>query len=100
MAEETDWKSVAVRLWALLDDIDTADDVAKDDDAAFRRIAQQRQRKRFDVLSGEAWDAARAETADSPTPCETLIIEGFANGPSEALSASGSNSSDPSVEQD
>lgn len=46
----------AVKLWALLDDIDTASDVAKGDDKLYREICDRIQRRRFDVMSGETWD--------------------------------------------
>lgn len=36
-------------LWDLLDDIDTADDMAKSDDAAYRRIAHRIQKRRWET---------------------------------------------------
>ena len=48
----------SLRLWMLLDDIDTADDIAKSDDKLYRRICQNRQKKRWDVLSEAEVDAA------------------------------------------
>lgn len=53
------WKSTidkAAALWALLDDIDTLDDMAKGDDAAFRELARGFQQKRFCIMSGEEWE--------------------------------------------
>jgi hypothetical protein len=47
----------ACSLWMLLDDIDTAEDMAKSDDAAFRTIAHFKHRKRFEIMSGEEIDA-------------------------------------------
>lgn len=47
----------AFQLWGLLDDIDTLDDACRANDAAFRRLAREIQRKRFTVMSGEDWDA-------------------------------------------
>lgn len=38
------------RLWKLLDDIDTASDIAKADDGLFRALVEQYQRQRFDVV--------------------------------------------------
>ena len=46
-----------LRLWMLLDDIDTADDIAKSDDKLYRRICQNHQKKRWKILSGEEVDA-------------------------------------------
>ena len=45
-------------LWMLLDDIDTADDVAKADDKLYRSLCQKHQKKRWEILSGEEIDAA------------------------------------------
>jgi hypothetical protein len=62
-AEVERLRGQAVRLWALLDDIDTLDDAARSDDAGFRKAAYAKQRQRFDIMSGEEWDAARALSA-------------------------------------
>ena len=48
----------SLRLWMLLDDIDTADDIAKFDDKLYRRICQNHQKKRWDILSEAEVDAA------------------------------------------
>ena len=48
----------SIRLWMLLDDIDTADDIAKSDDRLYRSICQEHQKKRWEILSGEEVDAA------------------------------------------
>lgn len=48
----------SVRLWMLLDDIDTADDIAKFDDKLYRQICQNYQKKRWDILSEAEVDAA------------------------------------------
>lgn len=53
------WKSTidkAAALWALLDDIDTLDDMAKGDDVAFREAVRSTQQKRFRIMSGEEWE--------------------------------------------
>lgn len=44
-------RSAAQFLWALLDDIDTASDIAKGDDAAYRAMVERIQRRRFEVGS-------------------------------------------------
>jgi hypothetical protein len=64
---ETDNKQttrIIVGLWRLLDDIDTLDDACRDNDKMFREAAYRRQRQRFDVLSGEDFDALRKEMED------------------------------------
>lgn len=43
-------------LWALLDDIDTLDDICRGNDAAFRERVRSYQRKRFAIMSGEEFD--------------------------------------------
>ena len=48
----------SIRLWMLLDDIDTADDIAKADDKLYRSICQRHQKKRWEILSEEEVDAA------------------------------------------
>ena len=48
-----------VALWMLLDDIDTASDMAKSDNVAYREAVERIQRKRFDIISGVEFDALR-----------------------------------------
>jgi hypothetical protein len=48
----------SLRLWMLLDDVDTADDIAKFDDAIYRSLCRQAHEKRWDVLTGDEIDAA------------------------------------------
>lgn len=48
----------SIRLWMLLDDIDTADDIARADDKLYRSICQRHQKKRWEILSEEEVDAA------------------------------------------
>ncbi len=52
----TDWEKSALDLWKLLDDIDTLDDAAKDNDRAFRDAVRRVQRKRFDLIDGSEWE--------------------------------------------
>jgi len=48
----------SLRLWMLLDDVDTAADIAKADDAIYRSLCRQAHEKRWDVLTGAEIDAA------------------------------------------
>jgi hypothetical protein len=48
----------ALQLWMLLDDIDTADDIAKADNAVYRSLCRQIHAKRWSVLTGDEVDAA------------------------------------------
>jgi hypothetical protein len=46
-----DEREKTLRLWMLLDDVDTADDIAKADDAIYRSLCRQAHAKRWDVLN-------------------------------------------------
>ena len=48
-------RQMADRLWSLLDDIDTADDIAKADDAAYRKMVRNRAQARVAVLEGDGF---------------------------------------------
>ena len=48
----------SLKLWMLLDDIDTADDIAKTDHDIYRRLCRNTQQKRWAVLSESEVDAA------------------------------------------
>lgn len=63
-ATSAEWRDTACRLWMLLDDIDTASDAAKADDAIFREFAERHHQRRFDLLSGEEVDCWHGETAE------------------------------------
>jgi hypothetical protein len=52
-----DTKEQLFKLWRMLDDIDTLDDACRDNDAAFRALVRDVQRKRFEVLTGEEFHA-------------------------------------------
>lgn len=55
------WREKAYRLWMLLDDVDTADDIAKADDKLYRGICQQAQAERWHHMTGDEIDAARGK---------------------------------------
>ena len=48
----------SLKLWMLLDDIDTADDIAKTDHDTYRRLCRNTQQKRWAVLNESEVDAA------------------------------------------
>jgi hypothetical protein len=55
--DDVEWLRNSVEiLWQLLDNIDTADDVAKDNDKGYRRIARHNMAKRFAVLTSDGYD--------------------------------------------
>ena len=49
------YKQAATFLWGLLDDIDTAGDMAKADDKLYRAIVERHQRMRFNVGSTDGY---------------------------------------------
>lgn len=57
MAEKTmeEMEGIANFLWHLLDTIDTADDVFKKDDKAFRNYVYSAQQRRFEVSSSDGY---------------------------------------------
>lgn len=57
-AGEAAEREKSLQLWMLLDDVDTADDIAKSDDAIYRSLCRQSHAKRWDVLTGDEIDAA------------------------------------------
>jgi hypothetical protein len=48
----------SLKLWMLLDDVDTADDIAKADDAIYRSLCRQAHKKRWNVLTEDDVDNA------------------------------------------
>jgi len=48
----------SLQLWMLLDDVDTADDIAKADHDVYRSLCRQAHEKRWSVLTGDEIDAA------------------------------------------
>jgi hypothetical protein len=48
----------SLQLWMLLDDVDTADDIAKADDVIYRSLCKQAHAKRWSVLTSDEVDAA------------------------------------------
>lgn len=53
--EAYDPKTIAVKLWRLLDDIDTQDDASRSNDAHFRACVYEIQQKRHAILPGSLW---------------------------------------------
>lgn len=43
----TKYKKIAEKLWQSLDNIDTASDIAKNDDKMYRLLVEKEQKKRF-----------------------------------------------------
>jgi hypothetical protein len=53
-----DEREKSLKLWMLLDDIDTADDIAKTDHDTYRKLCRNAQQKRWAVLNESEVDAA------------------------------------------
>lgn len=51
MSNSNQWKQRAEILWQMLDDIDTADDMAKDNDDMYRSLVRNIHRKRFELAN-------------------------------------------------
>lgn len=49
------YKSAAIRLWKMLDDIDTYSDVAKDNDKVYRRLVEAKQQERFAIMQSDGY---------------------------------------------
>jgi NMD protein affecting ribosome stability and mRNA decay len=69
-----DEREKTLRLWMLLDDVDTADDIAKADDAIYRSLCRQAHAKRWDVLNEV--EVAAAIRARSCPPCNNDCDQG------------------------
>ena len=52
---EPNYKEIANFLFGLLDDIDTAEDIAKNDDKWFRKMAHKAHRRRFEVATTDGY---------------------------------------------
>lgn len=48
-------EEIAQRLFQLLDDCDTADDIAKEDDALFRNLVRRAHRERFKYATTDGY---------------------------------------------
>jgi hypothetical protein len=79
--KELDYKQLAINLWSLLDDIDTADDVAKGNDTHFRKLALSRVRTSKNLLKSDGYDlftpeglCLTSEGKPYPEPTESTQI--------------------------
>jgi hypothetical protein len=61
-----DYEAAARFLFGLLDDIDTASNLAKIDDAAYRRIVERLHRRRFEVADTDGYNLVFKETEQEP----------------------------------
>lgn len=52
---EKEWKDIALYLFYLLDDIDTASDIVKGDDKLYREYVDALCRKRFEVAETDGY---------------------------------------------
>jgi hypothetical protein len=61
---EAELKRKIVKLWMLLDDIDTLDDACREDDHSFREATRTTQRRRFEIVSGDEFDGLVANISN------------------------------------
>lgn len=61
------YKEAAIKLWELLDDIDTASDQAKDNDQAYRHYVEKRQSERFKIMTSDGYDLYDPESGEKIT---------------------------------
>jgi hypothetical protein len=52
---EQEWEAIAQHLFKLLDDIDTVDDMARDDDEGYRSMVRRIQKRRFEVATTDGY---------------------------------------------
>ena len=72
---EPDYKSIALYLFGLLDDIDTASDLAKADDKLYRNLVDRTHKKRFNVAETDGYSVEF--TGSIPTSPPENDIMGF-----------------------
>lgn len=52
------WEEIARALFNLLDDIDTASDIAKSDDALYRKLVHKAHRRRFEFATTDGYEVS------------------------------------------
>ena len=60
------YKIAAIKLWQILDDIDTAGDQAKENDKSYRAYVESRQIERFEVFTSDGYKLFLAENKKYP----------------------------------
>lgn len=54
--DNVDWEKAARKLYDILDDIDTADDLAKDNESLYRNLVRRHHKERFELASTDGYD--------------------------------------------
>lgn len=62
-----DWEATARALFDLLDDCDTADDIAKDNDKMFRNLVRRAHQERFKYATTDGYTVTFNATPDYET---------------------------------
>ena len=52
---DPDYKEIAIKLWKMIDDIDTYSDQAKENDKAYRKAVEKKVRDRFDLIQSDGY---------------------------------------------
>lgn len=55
LAEPMSWEEIAKSLFTILDDIDTADDLAKDNESLYRNLVRRHHRDRFKFATTDGY---------------------------------------------
>jgi len=63
---EMTWEEIARKLWSFLDDVDTADDFSKSDDALYRNLTREAHEKRWQTLEDheKRWQLSTSDGLD------------------------------------
>lgn len=74
---DCDFEKIATQLWKLLDDIDTADDIAKSNHGAYRDLVRAAAKRRFDLADSDgyqlSWRPSPDNVAVVPPPVVHLV---------------------------
>lgn len=70
--EPKTWEGIARALFNVLDDIDTADDLAKDNENLYRNLVRRHHKRRFDYASTDGYEV-RFNTRHTPDTTEVQV---------------------------
>lgn len=54
--QEFDYRVAAIKLWNMLDDIDTYSDLAKSNDKFYRELVENKQKERMNVFKSDGYN--------------------------------------------
>jgi hypothetical protein len=68
-----DWKTRATILWGILDDIDTADDIANGNERLYRNMVRRHHKKRFRLASSDGYSLDWGDVPSDMLPKEEEV---------------------------